>query len=121
MAELVPAIHVLQYFDMAGGYVYILTNRPNGILYVGMTNDLVRRVCEHLSGFVDGFTKRCGLKRLVYFEQFDDIRQAIQREHNIKHWSRTWKVRMMLRRIGTIFSRQLRNKDVEGRPGQARP
>jgi putative endonuclease len=96
MAGLVPAIHVLQYFSMAGGYIYILTNRPNGILYVGVTNDLVRRVFEHRSGFVDGFTKRYGLKRLVYFEQFDDICQAIQREHNIKHWSRAWKIRMIV-------------------------
>jgi putative endonuclease len=92
MAGLVPAIHVLQNICMAGGYVYILTNRPNGILYVGVTNDLVRRVFERRSGFVDGFTKRYGLKRLVYFEQLDDIRDAIQRQHNIKHWSRAWKV-----------------------------
>ena len=92
----VPGIHVLQYFGMAGGYVYILTNRPNGILYVGVTNNLVRRVFEHRSGFVDGFTKQYGLKRLVYFERFDDIRDAIQREHNIKHWSRAWKVRMIV-------------------------
>jgi putative endonuclease len=62
MAGLVPAIHVLQYFHMTGGYVYILTNRPNGILYVGVTNDLVRRAFEHRSGFVEGFTKRYGLK-----------------------------------------------------------
>ena len=92
MAGLVPAIHVLQYRVMAGGYVYILSNRPNGILYVGVTSDLVRRVFEHRSGFVDGFTKRYGLKRLVYFERFD----AIQREHNIKHWSRTWKIRTII-------------------------
>lgn len=72
------------------------TNVPRGILYVGVTNDLVRRVFEHRSGLIDGFTKRYGLKRLVYFEQFDDIRQAIQREHNIKHWSRAWKVRMIV-------------------------
>jgi putative endonuclease len=96
MAGLVPAIHVLQNFSMAGGYVHILTNRPNGILYVGVTNDLIRRVFEHRSGFVDGFTMRHGLKRLVYFEKFDDIRDAIQREHNIKHWPRAWKVRMIL-------------------------
>ena len=81
---------------MAGGYVYFLTNRPNGILYVGVTSDLVRRVYQHREGFVDGFTKRYGLKRLVYFEHFDDIRTAIQREHNIKHWPRAWKVRMIL-------------------------
>jgi len=92
----VPAIHVLQNSHMAGGYVYILTNRPDGILYVGVTNDLVRRVFEHRSGFIDGFTKQHGLKRLVYFEKFDDIRDAIQREHNIKHWSRAWKVRKIV-------------------------
>ena len=97
MAGLVPAIHVLQYLGMAsGGYIYILTNRPNGILYVGVTNNLVRRVIEHRSGFVEGFTKRYGLNRLVYFERFDDIRDAIQREHNIKHWSRAWKVRLII-------------------------
>jgi putative endonuclease len=96
MAGLVPAIHVLQDCSMTGGFVYILTNRPNGILYVGVTSDLVRRVFEHQSGFVDGFTKKHGLKRLVYFERFDDIRDAIQREHNIKHWSRAWKVRKVM-------------------------
>jgi putative endonuclease len=96
MAGLVPAIHVLQYLGMAGGYIYILTNRPNGVLYVGVTSNLVRRVFEHRSDFVDGFTKRYGLKRLVYFEKFDDIRDAIQREHNIKHWSRAWKVRLIV-------------------------
>jgi putative endonuclease len=68
MAGLVPAIHVLQYFGMAGGYIYILTNRKNGILYVGVTSDLVRRLFEHRSGFVEGLTKRYGLKRLVYLE-----------------------------------------------------
>src|SRR5882757_5255461 len=81
---------------LPGGWVYILTNRPNGILYVGVTSDIVRRIYEHRSGFVAGFTKRYGLKRLVYFEQFDDIRDAIQREHNIKHWSRAWKVRKIV-------------------------
>ncbi|MFB9269090.1 GIY-YIG nuclease family protein [Bradyrhizobium erythrophlei] len=96
MAGLVPAIHVLQYLGTAGGYVYFLTNRPNGVLYVGVTSDLVRRIFEHRSGFVDGFTKRYGLKQLVYFEQFDDIRDAIQREHNIKHWPRAWKVRKIV-------------------------
>jgi putative endonuclease len=81
---------------MAGGWVYILTNRRNGILYAGVTNDLIRRVFEHRSGVVDGFTKQHGLKTLVYFERFDDIRDAIQREHNIKHWPRAWKVRTIV-------------------------
>jgi putative endonuclease len=79
-----------------GGYVYILTNRPNGTLYVGVTNDLVRRVAEHREGTVMGFTKTYGLKQLVYFETYDDIRLAVQREKNMKHWSRTWKVRLIL-------------------------
>ncbi|WP_316179598.1 MULTISPECIES: GIY-YIG nuclease family protein [unclassified Bradyrhizobium] len=96
MAGLVPAIHVLQYGEMAGGYVYFMTNRPNGALYVGVTSDLVRRVFQHRSGLVDGFTRRYGLTRLVYFEVFDDIQSAIQREHNITHWSRAWKVGMIL-------------------------
>ena len=61
-----------------------------------MTSDLVRRIFEHRSGFVDGFTKHYGLKMLVYFETFDDIRDAIQREHNIKHWSRAWKIRTIV-------------------------
>ncbi len=117
MAGLVPAIHVLQNSRMAGGWVYILTNRPNGILYVGVTSDLVRRIYEHRSGFVAGFTKRYGLKRLVYFEQFDDIRDAIQREHNIKHWPRAWKVRKIIavNPNWTIFTKRSQGKDVDGR------
>jgi putative endonuclease len=95
MAGLVPAIHGGDH-RLMGGYVYILTNRPNGTLYVGVTSDLVRRVAEHREGVVKGFTKRYGLKRLVYFEVYDDIVTAIQREKNMKHWSRTWKVRLVL-------------------------
>jgi putative endonuclease len=97
MAGLVPAIHVLQNLRMHGGYVYIMANRPNGTLYVGVTNDLVRRVYEHREGLIRGFTKTYGLKKLIYFEQYDDIREAIQREHNMKHWPRTWKIRLNIR------------------------
>ncbi len=79
-----------------GGWVYIMTNRPNGTLYVGVTSDLVRRVAEHRAGVADGFTKRYGLRRLVFFERHDDIRAAIQREKNMKHWRRAWKVRLIL-------------------------
>ena len=81
---------------MAAGWVYILTNRPNGILYIGVTDNLPRRIWEHREGVVDGFTKQYGLKRLVYFEQYDDIRTARQRERNLKHYSRAWKVRLIL-------------------------
>jgi putative endonuclease len=96
MAGLVPAIHVLHDLPMRAGYVYFLTNRPNGILYIGVTSTLIQRVHQHRIGAVEGFSRRYGLKRLVYFETYDDIRIAIQREKNIKHWSRAWKVRLVL-------------------------
>jgi len=81
---------------MPGGWIYILTNKPNGILYVGVTSDLARRIWEHREGFVDGFAKRHGLKRLVYVETHDEIVVAIQREKNLKHWRRAWKVGLIL-------------------------
>ncbi|MGE3332050.1 MAG: GIY-YIG nuclease family protein [Rhodospirillaceae bacterium] len=73
-------------------YVYILTNNRNGTLYIGVTNDLVRRVYEHRQGAVSGFTRRYGLHDLVYFEQFDDPENAIQREKRMKHWPRQKKI-----------------------------
>ena len=81
---------------MQGGWVYIVTNRPNGTLCVGVTSDLARRAWEHRDGVAEGFTKRYGLKRLVYAERHEDIRIAIQRERNLKHWPRAWKVRLIL-------------------------
>src|SRR3954471_9574283 len=75
---------------MAGGFVYIMSNRRDGILYVGVTGDLPKRIYEHRSGVIAGFTKRYGLKRLVWFEPHDEIRSAIQREKTMKHWSRAW-------------------------------
>ncbi len=80
---------------MKDAWVYIMSNRPNGTLYVGVTSDLARRVWEHQQGLASGFTKRHGLKRLVYAERHEDIRLAIQREKNIKHWPRAWKVRLI--------------------------
>ena len=81
---------------MAVGWVYFPTNRPNGILYVGVTDDLIRRIWQHREGVIDGFSRRYGLKRLVYFERYDDIRDARQREQNLKHYRRAWKVRLIL-------------------------
>jgi putative endonuclease len=71
-----------------GGWVYILTNRPNGTLYVGTTTNLARRVWEHREGVADGFTKRYGLRHVVYVERHENILTAKQREMNIKHWPR---------------------------------
>jgi putative endonuclease len=73
-------------------WVYILASRPRRTLYVGMTNDLVRRVCLHREGFVPGFTKQYGVKLLVYYEQHATALAAIQLEKNIKHWSRACKI-----------------------------
>jgi putative endonuclease len=81
---------------MAQGWVYFITNRPNGILCTGVTDDLPRRAWEHREGVMDGFTKRYGLRHLVYFEHYDDIRDARQREQNLKHHRRAWKIRLIL-------------------------
>ena len=76
---------------MKGGWVYLMSNRPNGTLYVGVTSGIVRRAHEHRTGAVPGFTSRYKLTRLVWFERHEDIRDAIQRETNIKNWPRRWK------------------------------
>lgn len=73
-------------------WVYVLASRPRGTLYVDVTSDLVRRVYEHREGLAEGFTKRYGVKLLVYYEQHATAAAAIQREKNIKHWSRAWKI-----------------------------
>ena len=78
------------------GWVYFMTNKPNGVLYVGVTSNLARRIFEHREGALPGFTKRYGLTKLVYYEAFDDITNAIQREKTIKHYSRAWKVGLVL-------------------------
>jgi putative endonuclease len=81
---------------MPAGWIYIMTNRPNGTLYLGVTNDLARRVREHQAGFGSIFTSRYKLYRLVYAEPHDNMPSAIQRETNLKHWPRAWKVRLIV-------------------------
>jgi putative endonuclease len=76
-------------------YVYILANRIGGTLYIGVTNDLIRRVAEHRLKLVDSFTKKYEVYRLVYFEQFDDVENAIRREKRLKKWNRAWKIRLI--------------------------
>jgi len=80
-----------------GYWVYILASGVGGTLYVGVTNDLVRRVYEHREGLAAGFTRKYAVKRLVYFEAHESILAAIQREKNIKHWSREWKIDLTVR------------------------
>ncbi|HQT62970.1 MAG: excinuclease ABC subunit C [Acidocella sp. 20-57-95] len=78
-----------------GGWVYIMTDRPSGTLYIGVTADLVRRVSQHRAGETPGFTQRYWLKRLVYFERQEEILGAIAREKALKHWLRAWKIALI--------------------------
>ena len=73
-------------------YVYIMTNQRNGTLYTGVTNDLRRRVLEHKSGIIEGFSKKYNTTILVYFERYNAINRAIHREKRLKRWHRKWKL-----------------------------
>jgi putative endonuclease len=76
-------------------YVYILASQIGGTLYIGVTNDLIRRIAEHKSKAAEGFTKRYDVERLVYFECFEDIENAIRREKRLKKWTRAWKISLI--------------------------
>jgi len=78
-------------------YVYILASKRHGTLYIGVTNDLVRRVYEHKNDLVEGFTKKYGIHLLVYYEQYNNAESAIQRERQMKKWNRQWKIRRIER------------------------
>jgi len=78
-----------QYFD------YILTNKSNQVLYIGVTNSLERRMYEHKNKMIDGFTKRYNLTKLVYFEETSDVRSAIEKEKKLKNWHRDWKIKLI--------------------------
>ena len=78
---------------MKSGFVYIMANRKNGAIYIGVTSDLVKRVLEHREGATGGFTKRYDCKVLVWFEAYDDLQEARRRELQMKEWKRAWKVK----------------------------
>lgn len=80
---------------MKSFYVYILCSGRNGTLYIGMTSDLVKRVYEHKNNLVDGFTKKYGVHRLVWYEIHDAAETAIRREKQMKKWERSWKLRVV--------------------------
>ena len=75
--------------------VYMLASRRNGTLYIGVTSDLLGRVGQHREGFIDGFTRKYGVKRLVLFETYETMSQAIAREKAMKHWLRRWKIALI--------------------------
>jgi putative endonuclease len=76
-------------------YVYILASKPRGTLYIGVTNNLIRRIDEHKNDIVEGFTKRYGVHLLVHFEQCDNVASVIWREKRLKKWKRDWKIRLI--------------------------
>jgi putative endonuclease len=76
-------------------YVYILASKIRGALYIGLTNDLQRRVYEHKLGLKQRFTQKNGVSKLVYFEIFQNVNEAIDREKNLKKWKRDWKIRLI--------------------------
>ena len=85
-------------------YVYVLTNKTNAVMYIGVTNDLPRRLCEHQNGQLEGFTKKYHVHKLVYVEEYTQIDDAISREKQLKKWRRSKKIGLWKRKIpiGTI-------------------
>lgn len=79
-------------------YVYILASKKNGTLYVGFTENLVRRVWEHKNKFIEGFTKKYNVDKLVYFEITESREGALQREKQIKKWNRAWKIKLIIKK-----------------------
>ena len=97
-------------------WIYIMANEPHGVLYVGMTSDLARRALEHRAGVLEGFTKRYGVDRLVYFEAHDDAAVAARRERAMKRWRRDWKIELIERGNPTwrdLFEDVVRNDGYE--------
>ncbi len=87
-------------------YVYILTNKRNTVFYIGVTNNIVKRVYEHRMELVEGFTKKYKVKKLVYVEEFKDINEAIRREKLLKTWNRVWKLDL-IRKVNPSFEDML--------------
>ena len=80
---------------MTQAYVYIMASKRNGTLYIGVTSNLIKRVYEHKNDLTDGFTKKYKVHHLVYYEIFDDIREAIYREKKMKTWQKNWKMELI--------------------------
>ncbi|MEM6475305.1 MAG: GIY-YIG nuclease family protein [Pseudomonadota bacterium] len=78
-----------------GGFVYIMANRRNGTIYIGVTSGLAKRAWEHREGRIEGFTTKYGCRTLVWFEKYESIETAITREKQMKEWKRAWKLRVI--------------------------
>jgi len=76
-------------------YVYIMASKRNGTLYIGLTNNLLRRIYEHKNDIIEGFTKKYSVHNLVYYERHNDVNRAINREKQMKKWERQWKINLI--------------------------
>jgi putative endonuclease len=76
-------------------YIYILANKRNGTLYIGVTSNLIKRLYEHKNNIIEGFTKKYNIHKLVYYETTNDIESAIRREKQLKKWNRKWKINLI--------------------------
>lgn len=92
-------------------FVYIVTNKSNKVLYIGMTNNLERRMFEHKNKLITGFTKKYNLTKLAYFEETSDVRSAIAREKQLKNWHRDWKIKLI-----TEFNPDWKDLSALGKP-----
>lgn len=92
-------------------YVYILASQRRGTLYIGITSDLIKRIWEHKNKVIDGFTKTYNVEKLVYYEIYNEVQEAILREKRLKKWNRQWKIETIEKRtlIGMIFMKLLFN------------
>ena len=79
-------------------FVYMLASQKNGTLYTGVTSDLARRLSEHKQKETEGYTKKYGVDKLMYFEQTEDVRSALEREKRLKKWNRAWKIKLIERK-----------------------
>ena len=104
-------------------YVYMMSNKRYGTVYVGVTNDIVRRAWEHREGMLPGFTSKHGLHDLVWYEQHESIVEAIQREHTMKHWPRKWKTALVdaMNPGAAAFALNMARIDASGPPHTAAP
>lgn len=95
MKYVIPAYAGIQLLKMKSSYVYILASRRNGTLYIGVTDDLIKRVYQHKNKITAGFTSKYSIDKLVYYEIFSDIESAFLREKRLKKWERKWKLELI--------------------------
>ena len=88
-------LNSFQHLFMKSYFVYIVTNKPEGVLYIGVTNNILRRTQEHKNHELKGFTDKYNLTKLVYFEETSEIESAILRENQLKNWHRDWKLNLI--------------------------